>query len=188
MSAQEVVRERFPDLDPQTGPAAARRWRRLVRLAEVAEECRAAQDMGERAPATVVAENRGVAPGTVRTWLHQAKQEGFSVPTRRANDLGPIGICVAENVRRMRSVQRVTTEQLAAHVSDLGRPMYANTITKIEKLLRRVDVDDLAALATALGVTPAQLLDPPTDCSICHGTPPPGFACIECGTTTKESP
>lgn len=88
----------------------------------------------------------------------------------------------------MRSVQRMTTEQLAERVSDLGRPMYATTITKIEKMLRRVDVDDLTALATALGVTPVQLLEPPTDCATCHGTPPPGFACTECGTTSKETP
>jgi hypothetical protein len=107
---------------------------------------------------------------------------------RRANSLGTVGERVAENLKRLRAVQRVTTEQLAERVTALGRPMRATTVTKIEKLVRRVDVDDLAALASALSVTPAQLLEPPTDCGTCHGTPPPGFACTECGTTTKETP
>lgn len=188
MNADAVVRERFPDLDPEGGPGAARRWRRLVRLAEVAQEYRKAKDRGEKAPATVIAEKRGVAVGTVHVWLSHAKKEGFDVPTRRANELGPVGERVAENLKRLRAVQRVTTEQLAKRVSGLGRPMYGTTITKIEKLWRRVDVDDLAALAAALSVTPAQLLEPPTDCATCHGTPPPGFACTECHTTTKETP
>ncbi|MGW4541612.1 hypothetical protein ACWEOP_27560 [Streptomyces chartreusis] len=75
--ARETVRERHPEVDPEGGPAAARRWNRLVRLAEVWLEHQAAQARGEKAPATVVAEARGVAPATVRSWLHHAKQEGL---------------------------------------------------------------------------------------------------------------
>jgi transcriptional regulator with XRE-family HTH domain len=95
--------------------------------------------------------------------------------------MGPAAERLAENLKRMRFTQRLTTAQLAESVSGLGRPMYANTITKIEKLQRRVDVDDLVALAAALGVTPAQLLEEPTGCDTCHGTPPSGFACNDCG-------
>ncbi|MEU5892514.1 hypothetical protein ABZ835_37595 [Streptomyces sp. NPDC047461] len=76
--AEQMVRERHPDVDPEGGPAARRRWSRLIRLAEVRLEYNRAVARGEKAPATAVAERRGVAPGTVRTWLHQAKQEGFS--------------------------------------------------------------------------------------------------------------
>lgn len=75
--AERMVRERHPDVDPEGGPAALRRWRRLIRLAEVQLEYNYAIAQGEKAPATVVAEGRGVAPGTVRTWLHGAKQEGL---------------------------------------------------------------------------------------------------------------
>lgn len=75
--AEQMVRERHPDVDPDGGPAARRRWNRLTRLAEVRLEYNHAVAEGEKAPATAVAEKRGVAPGTVRTWLHQAKQEGF---------------------------------------------------------------------------------------------------------------
>jgi len=62
----------------------------------------------------------------------------------------------------------------------LGRPVYANTITKIEKGARRVDVDDLAVLARALQVSVVQLIEPPTECPTCHGAPPPGFICSAC--------
>ncbi|KFG05606.1 MULTISPECIES: hypothetical protein [Streptomyces] len=75
--AEQMVRERHPDADPNGSPAARRRWNRLIRLAEVRLEYNHAIAQNEKAPATIVAEKRGVAPGTVRTWLHQAKQEGF---------------------------------------------------------------------------------------------------------------
>lgn len=77
-TARAMVRERWPDLDPEAGAGAARRWNRLVRLAEVVQEHQAARARGEKAPATVVATARGVEPGTVRTWLHQAKKEGIT--------------------------------------------------------------------------------------------------------------
>ncbi|MET9762055.1 hypothetical protein ABZ016_23865 [Streptomyces sp. NPDC006372] len=75
--AAEMVRERHPDVNPDDGPGALRRWKRLIRLAEVQLEYAAAIAAGEKAPAAFVAEKRGVAPGTVRTWLHGAKQEGL---------------------------------------------------------------------------------------------------------------
>lgn len=146
-----------------------------------------------RSPAPAIAATEQVPTSRVHRWIMEARKCGFLESTtqgvlsgRRANDLGPIGGHVAENLKRLRFVQRVTTEQLADRVCNLGRPMYGTTITKIEKLQRRVDVDDLAALAAALNVTPTQLLEPPTGCGVCQGTPPPGFACTECGTTTKE--
>ncbi|MEU0752000.1 helix-turn-helix domain-containing protein [Streptomyces albogriseolus] len=67
-----------------------------------------------------------------------------------------------ENLKSLRERAQFTTEQLAAEVTRLGRPMRANTITKIEKGQRRVDVDDLMALSVALGTSPARLLMPPT--------------------------
>jgi hypothetical protein len=83
--ARELVRERHPDVDPGAGPAAVRRWNRLVRLAEVWLEYQAALTRGEKAPTVVIAEARNVAPATVRTWLHHAKQEGFDAPTVVSN-------------------------------------------------------------------------------------------------------
>lgn len=107
---------------------------------------------------------------------------------RRANSIGAVGNQVRANLAHIRQSRGLSTTALAAKATALGRPMHATGITKIEKGVRRVDVDDLAALASVLGVTPAQLLEPPTDCGTCHGTPPPGFACTECDTTTTKEP
>ena len=43
-----------------------------------------------------------------------------------------------------------------------------------------MDVDDLAALAGAFGVAPAQLLAPWV-CETCDGEPAPRFTCRDCG-------
>lgn len=55
--------------------------------------------------------------------------------------------------------------ELSARLTKLGRPILPSGITKIEQGKRRVDVDDLVALAVALKVTPTRLLlgPPPTD-------------------------
>lgn len=81
---------------------------------------------------------------------------------RRANELGPTGTRLAANLKYLRESLPLTTEQLAVRVSAYGRPMRANTITKIEKEQRRVDVDDLVALALALETRPDALLLPLT--------------------------
>lgn len=65
---------------------------------------------------------------------------------------------MAENVRRLRDAQKLTTAGLAERVTARGVPMLPTTVTKIEKTNRRVTVDELAALADALNVAPASLL------------------------------
>ncbi|MBM7091029.1 hypothetical protein JTP67_21295 [Streptomyces sp. S12] len=77
--ARETVRERHPEVDPDAGPAAARRWKRLTRLAEVWLEYQAAEASGDRSPTNTIAEARGVAPATVRGWIHHARREGLDV-------------------------------------------------------------------------------------------------------------
>lgn len=106
---------------------------------------------------------------------------------RPAAQYGPTGHTVAQNVRRLREQRGMSIYALADALDRVGRPILPSAVAKVERQQRQVTVDDLAALASALGVTPAQLLDPPTDCRVCHGTPPLGFACTECGTTTKET-
>ncbi|MET9414111.1 hypothetical protein ABZY03_07955 [Streptomyces klenkii] len=76
-AAQVMVRELHPDLDETAGAGAARRWKRLVRLAEVVQEYQMAVTRGDKSPAATVAEARDVAPATVRSWMHQARKEGF---------------------------------------------------------------------------------------------------------------
>jgi transcriptional regulator with XRE-family HTH domain len=54
----------------------------------------------------------------------------------------------------------LTLDDLAQRMSDVGRPMRKSGIGKIEQQERRVDADDLVALALALGVSPLRLLLP----------------------------
>jgi len=89
---------------------------------------------------------------------------------------------VARNVKRLREAQHLTTRALQDLLTKLGRPIPASGITRIEQGSRRVDVDDLAALAIALGVRPDHLLGT-SDCHVCNGTPPAGFTCTTCGAT-----
>ncbi|MGW3486515.1 helix-turn-helix domain-containing protein [Streptomyces sp. NPDC001054] len=70
--------------------------------------------------------------------------------------VGKIGQRVAAEVARLRG--RVTVRELSARLEELGRPILPSGISKIEHGLRRVDVDDLVALAMALEVTPNRLL------------------------------
>jgi transcriptional regulator with XRE-family HTH domain len=82
---------------------------------------------------------------------------------RRSNELGPTGHQVAANVRRLRALRNLSTTELARRLTeDHGRPTIPGAITRIEHEKRRVDVDDLLALAAALQVSPSALLLPPT--------------------------
>lgn len=78
--------------------------------------------------------------------------------TKRAVETGPTGSRVAANVKVLREARGFNQPQLAQRMRDAGRFAHASGISKIEQLDRRVDVDDLVALAIALGVTPNRLL------------------------------
>ena len=65
---------------------------------------------------------------------------------------------MAANLRRMRRERELTTAALSQRLAEIGHPIAATGITKIEMGDRRVDVDDLVALAAALDTTPNQLL------------------------------
>jgi transcriptional regulator with XRE-family HTH domain len=73
---------------------------------------------------------------------------------------GPTARQVAANIRRIRRGHEVTTAELSRRLTTLGQPIPDTSITKTEAGTRRVDVDDLPALAVALGVTPNTLLLP----------------------------
>ncbi|WP_240503047.1 helix-turn-helix domain-containing protein [Streptomyces prasinopilosus] len=77
-----------------------------------------------------------------------------------------MGSNVAANVQRIREARRLSTRQLSTRLAEVGRPIPASGITRIEQGMRRVDVDDLAALAKTLDVQVAQLLLSPSDLSI----------------------
>jgi transcriptional regulator with XRE-family HTH domain len=76
---------------------------------------------------------------------------------------GPSSERVAANIRRIRRDRELTTAALSQRLTEIGHPIADTGITKIEKGTRRVDVEDLMALALALDVTPNLLLLPEVD-------------------------
>jgi len=77
---------------------------------------------------------------------------------RRVIEIGAVGRRVAENLARMRGSEKATYTDLSQWLDRLGRPLSAETLGKVEKQERRIDVDDLVALAVALDTTPNRLL------------------------------
>lgn len=84
-----------------------------------------------------------------------------TVCTMPAPKPGPISERIAHNVAELRTGRGMTLRDLSIRMGELGRPTLPSGIMKIEDGSRRVDVDDLVALALALNVTPNRLLLPP---------------------------
>ncbi len=76
----------------------------------------------------------------------------------RKVERGQVAERVAENVKRLRVEKRLTLDDLAGRMRALGKPILKSGLSKIESGDRRVDVDDLVALAVALEVNPNRLL------------------------------
>jgi transcriptional regulator with XRE-family HTH domain len=74
--------------------------------------------------------------------------------------LGATGETVRANITRLRTEQRMAYTDLSAKLKDLDRPIPPLGLRRIENGARRVDADDLFALAVALGVSPVTLLTP----------------------------
>lgn len=148
------------------------------------------------APAIAATENTGVR--NVHRWVYVARQRGMLPPgtppglcggKTPLRTIGPTGDAVRRNIKLLRIARRMSTVKLSEALRQIGQPIPATGITRIEKGERRVDVDDLTAIAFVFKVAAADLLMLPPECVVCHGAPPPGFACTECGTTTtKEQP
>lgn len=89
----------------------------------------------------------------------------------RRIEFGPAGRAVAANVRRLRIARGMSLRGLAEALEAEGRHLGQDALGKIEngaqgcgggaRNVRRVDVDDLAALAVVLDVSPWVLLLPP---------------------------
>ncbi|MFI2202648.1 helix-turn-helix domain-containing protein [Streptomyces sp. NPDC020192] len=80
----------------------------------------------------------------------------------KKNPLGSTGQRVQANVLRLREARGLSKKDLADRTRELGRPIPPLGISRIEAGTRRVDADDLVALADALNVSPATLLLPAT--------------------------
>lgn len=77
----------------------------------------------------------------------------------RGYDLGPTGRNVASNLRQLRG--GLPLRSLESRLAKIGRRLTASALQKIEAGNRRVDVDELVALAYVLRTTPNKLLLPP---------------------------
>jgi len=100
--------------------------------------------------------------------------------TEPRHPLGPAGRNVRSNVRRLREDRRWSYREVADQTARAGHPIPVLELSGIDAGTRRVDVDELVALAAVFDVGPEQLLGPPADCENCHGAPPPGFICARC--------
>lgn len=78
-------------------------------------------------------------------------------------EIGPTGQTVSANVRRLREEQNLTVAALSRRLADRGRLIAPLGLRRLESGQRRVDADDLAALAVVLGTSPAALLMPYLD-------------------------
>jgi transcriptional regulator with XRE-family HTH domain len=79
----------------------------------------------------------------------------------RKVELGEAGHTVAAQVRRIRERKGLSLQALSQRLKALGRPVLPSGLSKIEQGHRRVDVDDLVALASALETSPNVLLMAP---------------------------
>jgi transcriptional regulator with XRE-family HTH domain len=79
---------------------------------------------------------------------------------KRPSELGAVGRQVAENLAMLRHGAGMKQQELSERLEAIGRPVPATSISKAEKGERRVDVDDLVALAMALDTSPNRLLLP----------------------------
>jgi transcriptional regulator with XRE-family HTH domain len=79
----------------------------------------------------------------------------------RKVEQGAVGHQVAAQIRWERERKQLSLQQLSERLAAVGRPILPSGISKIEQGDRRVDVDDLVALADALGTVPGALLQGP---------------------------
>ena len=77
-------------------------------------------------------------------------------------ELGPTGETVRTNIQRLRRARGLGFAELSRELDRLGRTIPPLGLRRIEDGERRVDVDDLVALAAALWVSPVLLLLPET--------------------------
>jgi 8-oxo-dGTP diphosphatase len=74
--------------------------------------------------------------------------------------LGPVGGYVMKNLKELRQARGLTYKELSDRLREIGRDIPTLGLSRIEKGARRVDADDLVAIAIVLSVNPSALLLP----------------------------
>lgn len=78
-------------------------------------------------------------------------------------EMSATGRTVAKNITRYRKSKGMTYTELSKRLAAAGRDVSPLAVRRIEEQGRRVDVDDLIAIAAALGERPNTLLFPDVD-------------------------
>lgn len=81
----------------------------------------------------------------------------------RKNPAGPAGQRAAAAIAELRRGAGLPYTELAARLEALGRPIPVLGLSRLERGDRRIDADDLVALALALEATPNRLILPGID-------------------------
>jgi transcriptional regulator with XRE-family HTH domain len=84
----------------------------------------------------------------------------WRVTEEKKNPLGPTGERLRLAITRIREARGMSKKELSERVAALGRPIPPLGISRLEAGTRRVDADDLVALALALRVSVNALLLP----------------------------
>lgn len=71
---------------------------------------------------------------------------------REAMIIGEAGQRVARNVKRLRRQQHLSAAAVSTKLGEIGRPIPELGVRRIESCKRRVDIDEIVALATVLQV------------------------------------
>jgi transcriptional regulator with XRE-family HTH domain len=79
----------------------------------------------------------------------------------RTSTIGPVGRAVIANIERIRAARGISLNALSERLGAAGRPIGGTVLHRQSQGKRRVDADDLVAFAEVLGVTAADLLEPP---------------------------
>lgn len=74
--------------------------------------------------------------------------------------LGPFGTVARENIVARRAELGLTAAEVADRTSHAPRPLGRSAVSELERGARRIDIDDLFALALALEVSPLDILRP----------------------------
>ena len=107
-------------------------------------------------------DNDVVSAGVDETVPESASQDSVSQDSadgrKRGNSLGVTSSMVATNVTVARMAAGMDLVDLSERLGSLGWPMSISSLSRLESGVRRIDVDDLVALAHALGTNPSALL------------------------------
>lgn len=95
--------------------------------------------------------------------------------------MGDVSDIVAANIRILRQARGWSVREMQNRCEQAGTPMSYTNISRFEnRHLPTITLRTLEGVARVFDTTAAELLVP-LDCQVCHGRPPEGFTCKNCG-------